>query len=75
MRLSLVPHIPHEAQSMADRKLELHARSWIVGATTSGGAIPSWAAWMVVQRGVGISSTRPVKEAHNMPVAQQPSRP
>src|SRR6266446_679313 len=37
---------------------ELHARSWSVGATTSGGATPSFAAWMVVHRGVGISSTR-----------------
>src|SRR5262245_51949395 len=37
---------------------ELHARSWIVAATTSGGAIPSCLAWIVVQRGVGISSTR-----------------
>src|SRR5262245_46591376 len=37
---------------------ELQARSWIVAATTSGGAMPSFAAWIVVQRGVGISSTR-----------------
>src|SRR5436190_10249149 len=37
---------------------ELHARSWIVADTTSGGAMPSFAAWIVVQRGVGISSTR-----------------
>jgi len=37
---------------------ELHARSWRVAATTSGGAMPSFAAWMVVQRGVGISSTQ-----------------
>src|SRR5215467_780024 len=37
---------------------ELHARSWSVGATTSGGGTPSFAAWIVVQRGVGISSTR-----------------
>src|SRR3972149_8428325 len=37
---------------------ELHARSWMVAATTSGGAMPSCLAWIVVQRGVGISSTR-----------------
>ena len=37
---------------------EVQARSWSVGATTSGGAMPSFAAWIVVQRGVGISSTR-----------------
>src|SRR5262245_37117474 len=37
---------------------ELQARSWMVAATTSGGAIPSCFAWIVVQRGVGISSTR-----------------
>ena len=37
---------------------ELHARSCWVAATTSGGAMPSLAAWIVVHRGVGISSTR-----------------
>src|SRR5262245_36967298 len=37
---------------------ELQARSWRVGGTTSGGAMPSFAAWIVVQRGVGISSAR-----------------
>src|SRR5262245_55167498 len=37
---------------------ELHARSWTVAATTSGGGTPSCLAWIVVQRGVGISSTR-----------------
>src|SRR5512144_258365 len=37
---------------------ELHARSWIVAATTSGGAMWSFAAWIVVHRGVGISRTR-----------------
>ena len=37
---------------------EDHARSWIVGGTTSGGAMPSCLAWIVVQRGVGIYSTR-----------------
>ena len=37
---------------------ELQARSWTVAATTSGGAMPSSCAWMVVQRGVGISSMR-----------------
>ena len=37
---------------------EPQARSWIVGDTTSGGAMPSCLAWIVVQRGVGISSTR-----------------
>ena len=38
---------------------ELHARSWMVGATmSSGGGMPSVAAWIVVQRGVGIASTR-----------------
>src|SRR4030095_2903523 len=36
---------------------ELQARSWSVGATTSGGAMPSFAAWIVVQRGVGLSRT------------------
>src|SRR5215475_5249827 len=37
---------------------EVQARSWIVAATTSGGGMWSWCAWIVVQRGVGISSTR-----------------
>ena len=37
---------------------EDQARSWSVAATTSGGAMPSCLAWIVVQRGVGISSTR-----------------
>ena len=37
---------------------ELHARSWMLTATTSGGGTPSCLAWIVVQRGVGISSTR-----------------
>ena len=37
---------------------EPQARSWSVADTTSGGAMPSLWAWMVVQRGVGISSTR-----------------
>src|SRR5512147_1475106 len=37
---------------------ELHARSCSVAATTSGGAMLSLAAWIVVQRGVGISRTR-----------------
>src|SRR5262245_2796703 len=37
---------------------ELQARSCTVDGTTLGGGIFSSAAWMVVQRGVGISRTR-----------------
>jgi len=37
---------------------EDQARSWIVAGTLSGGAILSSFAWIVVQRGVGISRTR-----------------
>ena len=37
---------------------ELHARSWIVAGSPPGIAMPSAAASRVLQRGVGISSTR-----------------
>src|SRR6266446_6757596 len=47
------------ASSLGEYQIgEPHARSWMVADTTSGGAMPSLWAWMVVQRGVGISSTR-----------------
>src|SRR5262249_33805165 len=36
---------------------EVQARSCRVAATTCGGAIPSWFARIVVQRGVGMSNT------------------
>ena len=37
---------------------EVQARSCPVSGTTSGAGIPAFTAWMRVQRGVGISSTR-----------------
>ena len=37
---------------------EVQARSCPVSGTTSGGGTPALTAWMSVQRGVGISSTR-----------------
>jgi len=37
---------------------ELQARSCPVSGTTLGGGSPDFTAWMRVQRGVGISSTR-----------------
>ena len=36
----------------------VHARSCPVSGTTSGGGSPAFTAWISVQRGVGISSTR-----------------
>src|SRR6266436_8168145 len=57
---TVIPGLPAlRASSLGEYQIgEPHARSWMVADTTSGGETPSLWAWIVVQRGVGISSTR-----------------